>query len=79
MKRLRVLDGQVMQPEAPLYLGKLLGIGLDQSYPDETILGYVTNDLGGDVEVKGSFQLTPTVTVVGAIDNHADPPLVAFR
>jgi hypothetical protein len=33
MKGLGVLDGQVMQTEMSLYLGELLGIGLEQSYP----------------------------------------------
>ena len=38
MKRLGVLDGQVMQPEAPLHFAQLVGVGLKQSYPDKAAL-----------------------------------------
>jgi hypothetical protein len=74
VEALGVLDGEVVQAEAVLHVGELLGRGLEQPEPDEAAVALA--DLRGALELHGSLVLPAPVAVVRAVDDHGG--LLAF-
>jgi hypothetical protein len=74
VKRLRVLDREIVQAKALLPRGQLILIGLKQPDPHEAIAIFLLADLGRSIKIHWAFLLPAAVTVVGTIDNHLEPP-----
>jgi hypothetical protein len=71
VKRLGILDRQLVQTEARPDLGELLCSRLEEPQPDEPALAAACGRL---FERDRTLVLATTISIMGAIDDHGMPP-----